>query len=108
MKHTKLRVLRGAVQDNFEVVHGIKIKPPLELKRPQRHWLWGLLLVAGIAYIAAPSLVISVGETPAPAVSTPAVAPETPQNVDPSVGSAVENELLLPQPQPLNRDVFPL
>ncbi len=108
MKHTKLRVLRGAVQDNFEVLHGIKIKPPVELGRPQRHWLWGLLLVAGIAYLAAPSLVVSVGETPAPVASTPATAPKAPERVDSSVGGAAETDPLLTHPQPLNRDVFPL
>lgn len=99
-EETKLRVLRGAVQDNFDVLHGIKTNLKTELPRRQRNWLWGLLIIAGISYLAMPSSVISTGKT-------------TPTATPPPTRTAVANgagELggFAPQPQLLNRDVFPL
>jgi N-acetylmuramoyl-L-alanine amidase len=95
VEETKLRVLRGAVQDNFDVLHGIKTSHTTETPRRQRHWLWGLFLIAGIAYVAMPVAGISTGKTPATATTT-------------AVPFANEPDPLAPQPQPLNRDVFPL
>jgi N-acetylmuramoyl-L-alanine amidase len=100
VEETKLRVLRGAVQDNFDVLHGIKTSHTTKTPRGQRHWLWGLFLIAGIAYIAMPASGISTGKTPATA--TPQAATTT------AVPSANEPDPFSPQPQPLNRDVFPL
>jgi N-acetylmuramoyl-L-alanine amidase len=99
-EETKLRVLRGAVQDNFDVLHGIKTNLKMELPRRQRNWLWGLLIIAGISYLAMPSSVISTGKT-------------TPTATPPPTRTAVANgggelDALAPQPQLLNRDVFPL
>jgi N-acetylmuramoyl-L-alanine amidase len=98
---TKLQVLRGAVQDNFDVVHGIKTKPSTVFSRPQRSWLWGLLLVTGGAYLAAPSSVVSIGKG----------SPSTAASVRPAVefiSATNEPELTLARPQPLSRDIFPL
>lgn len=95
---TKLQVLRGAVQDNFDILHGIKTRPTTEAPRPLRHWLWGLLLIAGMAYLATPSSVISIGKA-----SVPAPAP-----VVASVGAASEPDVIISRPQPLNREIFPL
>jgi N-acetylmuramoyl-L-alanine amidase len=98
VEETKLRVLRGAVQDNFDVLHGIKTNPIIEFPRRQRHWLWGLFLIAGIAYLAMPSSGVSTGgnsgnTNPQPVLTTTAAG-----NSDP----------LIVNPQPLNRNVFPL
>jgi N-acetylmuramoyl-L-alanine amidase len=98
VEETKLRVLRGAVQDNFDVLHGIKTNHLTVFPRRQHHWLWGLLLIAGAAYLAMPSSVISTGgssnhTTPQPAATS---------------GTAGEPDALSSKPQPLNRDVFPL
>jgi len=99
---TKLQLLRGAVQDNFDILHGIRTRPTAEFYRPRRHWLWGLLLVAGIAYLASPSSVVSTGKggsSPSAPSARPAVA---------SVRVASAPNPTLTQPQPLNRDIFPL
>jgi N-acetylmuramoyl-L-alanine amidase len=98
---TKLELLRGAVQDNFDILNGIKSKPVRQFSRPQRLWLWGILLASGLAYLAAPSSGVSTGKAPPP--RAPAAAPAV------ALVSAVsEPDLSLVQPQPLNRDVFPL
>jgi N-acetylmuramoyl-L-alanine amidase len=100
VEETKLRVLRGAVQDNFDVLHGIKTNTRGGIPRRPHHWLWGLLVVAATAYLAMPSSVISTGKTTAPPIapSMPAGAADTSSDQQP----------LPAPPQPLNRDVFPL
>jgi N-acetylmuramoyl-L-alanine amidase len=97
VEQTKLQVLRGAVQDNFDVLHGIKTRPTTVIPRRQRHWLWGLLLITGMAYLALPLPGISIGKVSAP--SAPTVA---------SIGTVSEPDVTLNPPQPLNRDIFPL
>jgi N-acetylmuramoyl-L-alanine amidase len=98
---TKLQVLRGAVQDNFDILHGIKTRPTAEISRPRRQWLWGLLLLTAIAYLAAPSSVVSTGKgAPLPAPST--------QPVVSSISVVTAPDPTLTRPQPLNRDIFPL
>jgi len=101
VEQTKLQVLRGAVQDNFDILHGIKTRPATETPRPLRHWLWGLLLIAGMAYLATPASVVSIGKASSP--SAPAPAP-----VVTSVRAAGEPDVIVSRPQPLNREVFPL
>jgi N-acetylmuramoyl-L-alanine amidase len=101
VEETKLQILRGAVQDNFDTLHGIKSRRAAVFFRPRRNWLWGLLLLTAAAYLAAPSPVVSPGKASSTAVSNnqPAVA---------FISSASEPDLTHLQPQPLNRDVFPL
>jgi N-acetylmuramoyl-L-alanine amidase len=101
VEETKLRVLRGAVQDNFDVLHGIKTNSKAEVLRRQRHWLWGLLVIAGTAYLALPSSVISIGKTAPPQAARPVAATV-------EADGAGELDPAAAQPQPLNRDVFPL
>jgi N-acetylmuramoyl-L-alanine amidase len=98
---TKLQLLRGAVQDNFDILHGIKTRPTTEFSRPRRQWLWGLLLLTGIAYLAAPSSGVSTGK------GAPPSAP-SPQPVVSAISVATAPDPTLTQPQPLNRDIFPL
>jgi N-acetylmuramoyl-L-alanine amidase len=101
VEETKLRVLRGAVQDNFDILHGIKSNPRTEIPRRQRNWLWGLLIIAGVAYLAMPSSVVSTGKT------TTSLTPQ-PATVTAESNGPSEVASLGSQPQPLNRDVFPL
>lgn len=101
VKQTKSRVLRGAVQDNVDVLHGTKTKPTTEPEPPQRLWLWGLLLLTGVAYFAMPSSVTSTGKGSTPATPTRATAIA-------SIGTGAEPDALMIRPRPLNRDVFPL
>jgi N-acetylmuramoyl-L-alanine amidase len=100
VEETKLRVLRGAVQDNFDVLYGIKTRNKANAPRRQRHWLWGLLLVAGAAYLTLPSSGISTGKTHVSALSQPVAA-----TADAGAAGESDSPSL---PQPLNRDVFPL
>jgi N-acetylmuramoyl-L-alanine amidase len=99
VEETKLRVLRGAVQDNFDVLHGIKSNSKVEVPQRPRQWLWGLLLIAASAYLAMPSSVISTG------------ANLDPQPILPPRIKAGETAALDPaavRPDLLNRNVFPL
>jgi N-acetylmuramoyl-L-alanine amidase len=102
VEETKLRVLRGAVQDNFDVLHGIKSNAKTEIPRRQRHWLWGLLILAGTAYLVMPSSVISTGKTSAPGSTQSATSAGA------GVDGSGELDSAVAQPQPLHRDVFPL
>jgi N-acetylmuramoyl-L-alanine amidase len=105
VEETKLRVLRGAVQDNFDVLHGIKTNAGTyipHIPRSQRNWLWGLLILAATVYLAMPSSVISTGNTTVPHQASPATTVST------RVDGAAELDSAVAQPQPLNRDVFPL
>jgi N-acetylmuramoyl-L-alanine amidase len=100
VQQTKLQVLQGVVQDNVDVLHGTKTRATTEPERPQRLWLWGLLLSVGIAYFAMPSSVIFTGKVSAPAATTQASALA-------SVGATREFDALFTHPQPLNRELFP-
>jgi N-acetylmuramoyl-L-alanine amidase len=100
VEETKLRVLRGAVQDNFDVLHGIKSNARAKIPGRQRHWMMSLLIIAGAVYLATRSSVISPGQTAAPQP----VQSATMVRVD----EAGESDPAVAQPQPLNRDVFPL
>lgn len=100
VEETKLRVLRGAVQDNFDVLYGIKSNAQTKIPGRQRHWLLGLLIIASGLYLAMPSSMISTGKTGALRPIQPATTVEA--DAAGGLDSAVA------QPQPLNRDVFPL
>jgi N-acetylmuramoyl-L-alanine amidase len=99
VEETKLRVLRGAVQDNFDVLHGIKITSKIEVPPRRRHWLWGLLVIAAGAYLAMPSSVISTGKSSDP---TPILVSRTGTDESAALDPAAVH------PDLLNRDVFPL
>jgi N-acetylmuramoyl-L-alanine amidase len=101
VEQTKLQVLRGAVQDNFDVLHGIKTRRMTDTPRHQRHWLWGLLLITGMAYFALPFSGSSIGKVSAPSAPIPATGVA-------SIGTVSEPDVTLNPPQPLNRDIFPL
>ncbi len=102
VEQTKLRLLRGAIQDNFDVLHGIKTSPRTELPERRRNWLWGLLFSVAAAYLAMPSSGVSTGKTMAPQHAQPATT------TGPAVNDAGALDLAPAQPQALNRDVFPL
>ena len=55
---TKAQLLRGAVQDNIDVLQGVRSRPASTPRRRLGPWmLWSLLLVAGIAYLTLPAQV---------------------------------------------------
>ena len=59
---TKLRILREAIQNNVEVIRSGRVKPKALAKRMPLLWLWVPLLIASVAYLAVPSLVVSRGK----------------------------------------------
>lgn len=60
---TKSILLRGAVQDNIDVVHGVRTRRARQRKRSVLHWLWGAVALAALTYLTAPSQVVSTGST---------------------------------------------
>jgi N-acetylmuramoyl-L-alanine amidase len=102
VEQTKLRLLRGAIQDNFDVLHGIKTSPRTELPERRRNWLWGLLFSVAAAYLAMPSSGVSTGKTMAPQRGQPAATTGR------AVNDAGAPDSAPAQPQALSRDVFPL
>jgi len=102
VEQTKLRILREAVQDNIEGVHGIKAKAPARRKVLIPLWLWATFLIPGVAYLLLPSQGIStaVHSLPNSAGVESTARPLPPQ---PSA-----DEVLQGAPRPLNRAVVPL
>lgn len=100
VEQTKLRILREAIQSN---VGGTRVvsapKPQVQPKAIFPVWLWASLLIASIAYLAVPSLVVSRGKDSS---SNPA-----------ATDIAARSHLLkaatpLPAPSRINRSVLPL
>lgn len=104
LEQTKLRLIRGAIQDNIETARGIKARTSERSKRFSLVWLWGPLLIAGIAYLWLPSMVVSRG-------SAASLAANAAQHLDGPARAerqASNLELSMAPPHALNRAVFPL
>jgi N-acetylmuramoyl-L-alanine amidase len=100
---TKLRILREAIQSNVEVVRSGRVKPKVLFKRTFPVWLWGSLLIASVAYLAVPSLVVSRGkESPKPANV------DTTKLPSPVGGQVLNAAAPLSTPYRMNRAVLPL
>jgi N-acetylmuramoyl-L-alanine amidase len=104
LEQTKLRLIREAIQDNIEAAQRIKARPAVRPKRVFPAWLWGTLLVAGIAYFSLPSPAVSPGRASSP-IATAAQRTNPPS---PVVKPGANSEVPMPPPRPLNRAVFPL
>jgi N-acetylmuramoyl-L-alanine amidase len=104
VEETKIELLRGAVQDNIDVLQGVRSKPKALRKRRVRPWLWRALLVTSIAYLTVPSLVVSRGRLPARDDAQSAAWVNPLASVDPSP----ESPTPLAEPHPLSRAVLPL
>lgn len=101
---TKAQLLRGAVQDNIDVLRGVQSRPMALQRRRLGPWmLWSLLMAAGIAYLTIPAQVTSRGggqTANSATIGQDALVPLA----DESPGIA--NALL--HPQPLDRAAIPL
>jgi N-acetylmuramoyl-L-alanine amidase len=104
VQETKLRILREAIQSNVEFTrNGHKPKPPLVLKRALPAWIWGSLLIASVASLAVPSLVVSRGkESSQPATGDTTKLPGA------ATSRPVNSTAALSAPHRVSRAVLPL
>jgi N-acetylmuramoyl-L-alanine amidase len=103
VEETKLRILREAVQSNVEVVRSGRVKPKVLFKRTFPVWLWGSLLIASVAYLAVPSLVVSRGKE-----SPKSANVNTTKLPSPVEGQVLNAAAPLSTPYRMNRAVLPL
>jgi N-acetylmuramoyl-L-alanine amidase len=101
---TKLRVLREAIRSNVDMVRSGRVKPKTFVKRAIPIWLWGSLVVAGVASLAVPSLVVSRGKE----ASYNTAAADTTKMPPPTGGEMTQAAVPLSTPHRLNRAALPL
>jgi N-acetylmuramoyl-L-alanine amidase len=101
---TKLRILREAIQNNVEVIRTSRVKPKALAKRMPLLWLWVSLLIASVACLAVPSLVVSRGKE----TSSHAAVLDTMKSLPPSAGAVLKTAEPLSAPYRMNRAAFPL
>ena len=65
VKETKAQLLRGVVQDNVDVLHGVRDEPGNATRSRLELWLWLGLLIAATVFLTVPSHVVSKGSAPA-------------------------------------------
>ncbi len=97
---TKSRLLRGVVQDNIDVLHGVK----LQQRRRRRYfvtpwWLAGLLLL-GSGYLLRPASLVSTGRAPGTIANQATAA----ANIEQTPESAVP----LANPRAIDHGTIPL
>ena len=100
---TKAQLLRSAVQDNIDVLHGVRTRRAFQRSRLLRPWMLSALLLAAIAYLIVPGQVTSKGN--APAIGA---APGGQASPAPAVDQAAERVANLPDPRPIDRGAIPL
>jgi N-acetylmuramoyl-L-alanine amidase len=103
-QRTKLRILDEAIQSNLEGMRVRKTKTHARPKRILLHWLSAFLIVAGFAYLANRSFVVSTGKD-APSNAGGVDAANAASSIEePTVPPAVSFDV----PRPMNRAVLPL
>jgi len=95
---TKGRLLRGVVQDNLDVVRGVRVRRFRRRSARLRFWLWGSLVAVVIAYLTVAAQVFYRGNVP---LNTPQVAAQ-------GLAQIPEAEVPLSHPRPIDRDAIPL
>jgi N-acetylmuramoyl-L-alanine amidase len=103
LSETKASLLRDVVQDNINVVHGVRVIRAKRRSIRIRGWLWSSLLVLGIAYLTVAAQVVSRGS--APAKNTQLGAPTSTAL---SIEQTPEAEVPLEHPRPIDRNAIPL
>ena len=61
--NTKAKLLRGVVQDNVDIVQGVRTKNRAKHRLSFRYWLSACIAMLGVAYLAIPSQVVSTANT---------------------------------------------
>ena len=95
---TKDRLLRGVVQDNLDVVRGVRVRRFRRRSARLRFWLWGSLVAVVIAYLTVAAQVFYRGNVP---LNTTQVAAQ-------GLAQIPEAEVPLSHPRPIDRDAIPL
>jgi len=98
--NTKAKLLRGAVQDNIDVVQGVRTKRAARRRLTFRYWLSGCIALIGVAYVVMPSHTVSTADTTSndiPGTVSAANIAQTPESAVP-----------LDSPRPLDKAAVPL
>jgi N-acetylmuramoyl-L-alanine amidase len=104
IEQDKLRLLKGAVQDNVDLLCGIRTHTRRRHSKNTRSWIWSPLLLAVLAFFW----------QPAPVISTKAVAKPQDSKANlkeaPALAQSAAAEVQAPATplQPLDRSVIPL
>ncbi|HET7003996.1 MAG TPA: N-acetylmuramoyl-L-alanine amidase, partial [Candidatus Binatia bacterium] len=98
--NTKAKLLRGVVQDNVDIVQGVRTKRAIKRKLSLRYWFSVGIGMAGLVYLAIPSQVVSTAKTP----PTEAVGTVSARNI----AQTPESEAPLDSPRPLDKKAVPL
>jgi N-acetylmuramoyl-L-alanine amidase len=104
IERDKLRLIKGAVQDNLDMLLGIRTKTPIQHQKTRRPWIWSPLLLVAAAFLWLPSTVISTRQAAAPQDSVQEIKQvQVIAKVD-----APEIQAASSLPHALDREVIPL
>jgi N-acetylmuramoyl-L-alanine amidase len=98
--NTKAKLLRGVVQDNVDIVQGVRSKRLIKRRLSLRYWFSVGVGMAGLVYLAIPSRVVSTATTS----SSEAIGTVSPSNIAQTPESAAP----LDSPRPLDKKAVPL
>lgn len=97
---TKAKLLRGVVQDNVDIVQGVRTRRTVKRKRSLHYWLSAAIGAAGLAYLAIPSQVVSTANTSlSAAIDTVSIA---------NIAQTPESAAPFDSPRPLDKQAVPL
>lgn len=104
IERDKLRLLKGAVQDNVDMLSGIRTKTRIRHPKTRRRWIWSPLLLAAVAFLWLPSPVISTRPVAIPQDSKAKI------NQTQAIAKSGAPEIQAPAsaPHALDRQVIPL
>src|SRR5829696_7011272 len=97
--NTKAKLLRGVVQDNVDIVQGVRSKRVIKRRLSLRYWFSVGVGMAGLVYLAIPSRVVSTATT----ASTEAIGTLSPRNIAQTPESAAP----LDSPRRLDKKAVP-
>jgi len=103
VKETKAQLLRGVVQDNVDVLHGVRTSRVKRHRSRLELWLWLGLLVSATVFLTLPSHVVSTGSAPATNIERTSL--EFPIA---SIEQSPESTAPLSHPRPIDRNAIPL
>jgi N-acetylmuramoyl-L-alanine amidase len=99
-ENTKAKLLRGVVQDNVDIVQGVRSKRLIKRRLSLRYWFSVGVGMAGLVYLAIPSRVVSTATTS----SSEVIGTVSPSNIAQTPESAAP----LDSPRPLDKKAVPL
>jgi N-acetylmuramoyl-L-alanine amidase len=103
LERDKLRLLNSAVQDNLDMLRGIRPKTLVRHSKTRRRWIWSPVLLAAVAFLWLPASVISTR----PAATPQAFEAHITQVQAITRSAAPEIQAPAAEPQALDREVIP-